>query len=469
VIAYAFVPPTNLVLRTWIASLSSMVVLWVYVLYRHNGRLPLRSDVLVVGGFSLLHLLPPLYISLRLHSNPDLVYVLDKWHLADSYALSILFVTIGVLSFFAGYDVIARQFRHNIASAGTEMAAGRLQVSILIAMVAGTVWLARIYRVSVGGYYWAYKDTAALGGQWFSLTGQISAFGLLIPIILWLLAAKDKRWFLWAILATVLEFAWIVPSGARMEIGTAVLGIVMVTWWHRRHIPWKTLAVLFMIALIIMPIIGQYRYTVRQFVYYDQIDLSSTLQAYLSAQERHHDKAGEGFLSAADVMMSRFHDGAFFLYNLENFRDRYNWFYGETYTSRLPFIFIPYFVYPDRPPIQVHLQEWFPHLISGGDVPATFLGEAYMNFGFWGILIMPLFLGGVLALWDVVFVRYSHNPFMVAVYILYCTKIAYGATTAGFAATLGGFRNYILLAGVLAFAFQVLAVLSRKPSKPEQI
>jgi hypothetical protein len=348
--------------------------------------------------------------------------------------------------------VIARQFRHNIASAGTEMAAGRLQVSILIAMVAGTVWLARIYRISVGGYYHAFQDTSALGGQWFSLTGQISAFGLLLPIILWLLTVKDKRWLPWAVLFTGLELFWILPTGSRGNMRTMVVALVMVTWWYRHHIPWKTLTVLFMIALILVPIIGQYRYTIRQFVSYDQIDLSSTLQAYQQAQRQFTAEAEGDMFVHVDSTLTRVYDGSFLVYILENFEDHYDFLRGQTYYTRLPFVLVPYFLYQDRPIMPVHLNNWFPHLISVGSVPATLLGEAYMNFGFIGLCIIPFFVGGVLAGWDKWFYTRSDDVLFVAVYILCAAKLGILTVGANLASTLGTLRNYVLLVLVLWLA-----------------
>lgn len=69
------------------------------------------------------------------------------------------------------------------------------------------------------------------------------------------------------------------------------------------------------------------------------------------------------------------------------FPDTYDYLYGSSYW-RLLFIFIPRFIYPEKPfDTQNFIGSIFFPLTPGMTVPPGVNGDAYINFGFWGILV----------------------------------------------------------------------------------
>ena len=314
----------------------------------------------------------------------------------------------------------------------------------LIFLLYGVVWLARAIMLARGVYYGAYVSGAFLSGRWASALGLISSFGLIVPIPLWLLSNRVPRWRRWAWLAAALEIAWVLPTGRRLQILETLFMFLLVAWWSNQRIPWRKLAALLVAAIIAFPIVGQYRYTIGRFTDVNRMSIGATLGAIQAAQDRFEREWGETTLDSVDSFAERLYDGQFLGYLLKHYREAHDWEYGRTYYTRVPFVFLPYFAFPHRPVTVVHLTGWFPTLILSGALPITFLGEAYINFGYVGVPIMAFLLGMILAAYDVAFRRRQNDIFVLAVYLWFGKDIPYMVTT-NLAHWLGALRNTVLL------------------------
>ncbi len=457
VAVYVFIPSKNVILRAWLSSLLSLAVIWSYVLQRHNGRLSLRTDVLVMMGFSVTHLIPPLYLSIRVYSRPSL----DGYKVADIYPLVAMVTTIGALALLIGYEMMGRKSRIVVPAKPTGKTQAGTQVLPIILLVSGVVWVARAILLVSGTYYWAYKNVVFLFGRWYSLTNQISGYGLIVPIFLWLLAYRNSRWRLWAWLATAAELAWVVPSGSALNILTVLFGLLLVAWWCNQRLSRTSVATLLVVAVVAMPIIREYRHTISQFIDVNRISFSATVMAAQSAQESFEREGGGTALSYVDSFSQRVYDAKFLGYLLKYYREVYDWEYGRTYYTRVPFLLLPYFIYPNRPIMQVPINHWFV-LAAGGSAPSTFLGEAYVNFGYAGILVMPFLFGIVLGAYDVAFRKRQDDIIVVAVYLLISSGMPF-MVTQSLAGWLGYLRNAVLMVLAMHLALRFLHVRQRTP------
>jgi hypothetical protein len=445
-----FVSEDALVLRTWTTALLGLLVLWLYLLISKNFTLRLRTPVLVVFGISVMYFLPPLYFVLRVHENP----LIDRWNLVAFYPTTNLLVTIGTLIALVGYDLLSARLHSSQSLLDTSKGVDIPPQFILIILIAGVTWIARIWLVSSGGYYHTYKDVDFHFGRWGSLIGAVALYGILVPIILWLWALRGKIGFFLPILATLTELAWVLPSGSRGAFARIMLIAVFIVWHHYQRFP-RLLALIGVAAVLLtMPFMGEYRNVIRDYSSPDVVSFDSTIQAYQDAyQERLH--AAEDQEDFIHETISRLHDGVYTAYILQHYHSRFPWAYGETYYSRIPKVLFPAFVLPELPAPQVHANKWFPHLIYRGSVPLTFFGEAYVNFGYIGILSVPLLWGGIFALWDHFWQTKQHRPYMFALYLLSLSHFV-GAAGMGFVHLLTEMRRYLIVAAAIYLCDRLL-------------
>jgi hypothetical protein len=452
--AHVFVPSSSVILRAWLSSLSALGVIWGSVLQRYGGRLPLRTDVLVMIGFSTTHLLPPLYLSIRLQSAP----FLDAYNVADVYPLVALVTTIGAMALLTGYRITEGPSR--IAARMNQTGKIMPGAQTLLIVIAVVVWVARSVLIAKGAYYWVYSNEAFLFGRWYSATSQITRYGLILPILLWLMAYKKPHWRRWAWVATAGEIAWVVPSGATQRILETLFGLLLVAWWCNKRLPRKWVAALLVVAVVGMPIIREYRYTIGLFTDMNRVSVGATTTAARLARERFEWGQGGTILNYADSSAQRIYDAQFLGYLLKHYREVYDWEYGKTYYIRVPFLLLPYFIFPDRPIMQVPIDHWF-KLVAGGSAPSTFLGEAYINFGYAGILIIPFLFGIILGAYDALFRKRQNDILTVAVYLLIGSGIPF-MVTQSLTSWLAYLRNAVLMVLAIYMGLGFMAFSKRR-------
>lgn len=431
---------SSLVLRTWLSCLGGLTCLWGWLFYRYGRQIPLRLDVMAVVGFSLTALAPPLYLVTRLDTG---VHV-DDYRVADMFPAVALWTTVGAVALLLGY-ALSHHRRKPLPATQPVATASFLPVLISIVVIA---WLARLVLVTQGAYYYVYHDDDFVFGRWFSVLGGIARYGLVGPLTLCLLAAKAPRYRAAAIVATVAEILYILPSGARKETLQLLLAFVLVVWWVRHRIPVLLLSSLLALGLVAVPIVGQYRYTISQSSDFDRVAVGSTVEAARNARTLFDDTVGSDVWTYADSFTNRLYDGQLFGYLLKHYYDVYPAERGATYYTRVPWLLVPYFIYPDRPIMQVALDDWFA-LVGYGSNPTTILGEAYLNFGFAGIPIMAFVIGIVLGLFDRFFEARLSNPFAAGIAIL-TAALTPSMTSTNLASWLGILRDSVLMYFVLA-------------------
>lgn len=433
----------SIVIRTWITSITGLIIIWLYWWKQHEGKALIDSSTMVLFGLSFTHLLPPLYLSLRLEHS----FVADEFNVAGTYALTNLVTTIGAIALLVGYSLVNKRpiagktykTRHIINMTMTNSV-------VFLFFFAIIAWTSRIIMLMSGVYYYINADYSFMGGRWYSVLGQISYYGLMLPMMLWLLSNQNKRWLLWGWIFTILELAWVIPTGGRQYIIQVCLSLILVKINNLREIPWVKILLIGVVILIAFPILGQLRYTSGKYLDINEFNLGTAqYQAFKEATEVV--KESDSVLIAIDYIISRFYDGQFLGYLLKNYRHDYEWEYGKTYSERLPYILMPNFINPDRPIMQVPLGQWY-QLIAGGSQPTTYLGEAYINFGYIGIVSMAFVLGVILGLFENLFRKFSGYTLFTAAYLFFLVTFIYKVSTS-LAVWLADIRNIVLFVIIL--------------------
>lgn len=436
-----FIPSSDVIIGTWLSSLIGLGAIWGFVRFRYRTILPLQSNILVAIGFTILFFLPPLYCSLFFEQAP----MLDVWGVADTYPLVIFATLLGVSALLLGYEAVGKLTRDaNLAGYPSGRSSSRRMTTLVI--VVGVIgWAARGIALSQGIYYTAYQNIEFMVGRWNSIIGQVADYGLLLPVLLWLLSDRERRWRLWAWIFTAAEFLWRIPSGSAGPIFIVLFTFLLVFWWRIKRVPKLPMATLFLVGLVTIPVIREYRYTIGEFTGRRQVSAAATVSGVVGAMERMEGSLEDrGIMAFADHLFSRLFEGQSFAYLLKHYRGTYEWEAGETYLSRLPFVIIPYFLFTDRPIMAVSINEWFDLVV--GSAPVTMLGEAYINFGYVGIPIIGFLVGMILALYDLFTIRrYSNDPIIVSVYIMLGGYMVFALPVQGVANVLSYLRNIVLI------------------------
>lgn len=444
------IPESSVVLRTWLASIAALAGLWGYLFHKYHRRMPVRLDVLTVLGLSAANLLPPLYLCMRTGLSP---YV-DRFDVTDMYPSVSLWTTVGGVALIFGHMMASvgmeerkrflddRPTPESFSRPSSDSTRGVLVIAFVTMAV---TWATRTFLITQGAYYYVYNNNEFIFGRWWSVTSNLGKLGVLAPLLFWLLAIRSPRWRVVALVTTIAEFAYLVPTGARGEMLQVGLAFVLVVWWRRRQIPVALLAILVAVALITLPIIGAYRNTISQFANINEVSMNASIKAARAAQERFDTEeggAGGALVDYADAFINRLYDGQAFGYLLKHYYDVFSAENGRTYYERLPWLAVPYFIYPNRVTMEVPLDLWFP-LTAASSNPSTFLGEAYVNFGYLGIPVVAFFMGFVLGSFDRLFWKWKDNIVALAIYIL-IAAVTPTMVNNNLASWLGLLRNSVL-------------------------
>src|SRR3990172_7381337 len=59
----------SIIISTWITSITGLIIIWIFWWKNNEGKEIINSSTMVLFGLSFTHLLPPLYLSLRLEDS----------------------------------------------------------------------------------------------------------------------------------------------------------------------------------------------------------------------------------------------------------------------------------------------------------------------------------------------------------------------------------------------------------------
>ncbi len=264
----------------------------------------------------------------------------------------------------------------------------QLQRVILITMALSMLdWIAAIWlnggvaEFLVSHWYLRQEDMAARFGSIFvlytrsSLVNQILFTSAAVLYTSQGLKQRKSRWPFTSLISLFLVLG-MVMSGNRIFIATYLLGFLASCWMYGRK---KIVAVLLAASPLIVLVFSAWGW-VRQDVskipdsvdtYVINADVESPAVSKLM-------EVTEG--SAITLLMHMIND----------FGDKYDYLYGSTY-SRLFTFFQPRSLHPKRTPDFGTLAAMLYEPGETTSFGATPLGEAYANFGFFGIFVPPLF------------------------------------------------------------------------------
>lgn len=445
------IPREDFFTQSLSTTLIAVLCICHYLYKRYWKRLTIQADLLIAVNTLVMYLLPVFYFALYFKANPGL----DPVGYRYGYAITSFAMLLGLTMFFLGYETRKPSVYFPSVKI-TENSPSRLSMVLFPLLV--LMWGARFYLLSTGTYYQTFRS-GYQGTPWGSILGVLSTYGLLINGAFFLIAfsEKEKRSrivkFIMAAAVWGAELIWYLPAGSRGQVVTTILAPLFAYILVKKRVPKKVLAMIIIAGLPALCILGSYRYVAPSFYEMNEINLRHIPKAYLAA----------GGLSVKEKafrhLADRFYDGKFLGYLLMNYSNDYDYELGGTY-KEIPAVVIPRFIWTGKPLLSKSMNKWY-SLVGSSAVPITVWGEAYINFSWFGIILIPYLLGLIMKGYDYLFIKRASKQYWVFVYlfsaILFLSFPAEGVVT-----WMSFFLRAIVFAFLLTEAHKFLTIVGRK-------
>lgn len=402
------IPEENFVFRSVSITFIAVFSICYYLYKRYSKRLSIQADLLISINTLAQFLLPVFYLAYYYQANPHL----DPWNHRYGYAVTSFAALLGQTMFFLGYESTKKSAYFPPVKT-IESSLSRMFLLLFPFLV--SIWAGRFILLSSGTYYHVFRSDYQFASPFYSVFAQLDGYGLIIVVALFLIAFSEENKkrrnirFAIATIVFVLEILWYVPAGLRANTAMTVLAPLFAYIFIKRKIPKKALGVLLIAGSLLFVIMGEYRYVTAQFFRASEINLKATVPALLAASNRVH--KGTVLVN----VMDRFYDGRNLEHLLAHYSHDYDYELGSTYKN-MPFVFVPRFIYPDKPVFTTALGNWY-QLLAGTSTPTTFWGESYINFSWFGIVAMSYLLGLFMKGYDYIFIKRASKRYWVYLYV----------------------------------------------------
>lgn len=425
-IAAVAIPRDELMLRTYATVIPATVGIAGYLYGKYRVHFGINTDVLTSIGVLAQFLLPSLYlvvVPLEGYFGYSLSGYLDYF---PDVALAAL---IGQSLFFLGYKAAEWMQKRQSASETTNGIAFSTIARFMHVMFPGVcvVWVSRVILLRTGSYYHILHSQFMFESSFYSILAQISSYGTFVIAGLWVMVfstrqpRQGRKWLTLAVGYTALELLWRFPSGSREPVLVLMAMVLFAYIFVRQLLPIKWIALWIVAGLFVLAFMDFYRYGIAQIA--DQTTGEGVIRsdAVVEAIKESKTKFLEEDYQTGEWLtrsMARLADARSVAAILQNVPSIVPYLGGETY-ARLPWVFVPRFLYPDKPamilPIAAELVDDDPTNTTSS--PTTLIGEAYLNFGWLGLfLVMPL-VGWLSWQYDSAFRQRITHPIWATIYV----------------------------------------------------
>ncbi len=428
-------------------------------LHRRSLHADLASPASLYAGLVLLHFAVP---GLLLGSGLASHIFLNRDN--EAYAVqAILFATLALIAVHLGTQFATTRLAfRNRPGLPKYWSSFRICSVSLVLLAIG--WIARIHIVESNAYFQIARTVQGeLEGPFYAAIRLFEQFPLHVACILsiryWRLGAPTTRFWGSALLLVVLgELAYWLPSGRKLETILALLLPIMIRYLVAKRLPSVPIAVsLLTFLFFLFPLIHQYRVAIEL-----GGDTKELLHTATVAAGEIASGSSKVDISGSDVALSRISllEPLSACVRLLKEGD-WDVMLGTSYGGVLLGL-IPRFIWPDKP--NLHYGTDFGHaagMVWSSDwltsISVTFFGEAYLNFGWAGLLPVAL-LGFIFGLLYCQIRRSSHKETWTLLYAILLPTILYIGGTA--ALYLGA------LIKLLPFYYLIGRFMTRQGRKP---
>jgi len=402
------IPAEKFVFRSVSTTVIATLAIIYYIYERYSNNLCIQADLVIAVSILVQFLLPAIFLTFYYDVFPEL----DFHGYRSGYALTSSAVLLGQLMFFVGYETINKSAYFD--SSKTTPLSFRYMLFIFLPLLF-VVWASRYILLSTGTYYHIFRSEFQFVNPSASIISLINNMGEVPLIAAFVIAfqAKNKRKkriiLCLALVLFVIELFWYMPAGRTAEVIIVILSPLFAYIYIYKKISKLHLVISFIVVLTVLVFFRGYRYyvTADQFKV-DEIRITTLPRGILETSIKSNND-----LIAPTV--DRLYEAKSLAYLLLNYTDDYELEYGENY-KEIWTVIIPRTMWPDKPNLMTHFTDYY-QLIAAGMIPLTFLGESYINFSWFGIIIMSYLLGLFMKGYDSIFMKNASNAVWIYFYL----------------------------------------------------
>lgn len=419
-LSVVLLPKEATFLRTTLAVAPTSIAIIVYLRLKYANEFRISADMLSSIGCLVQFLLPLVYLTgVELEGYYSIVLSGLLEHMPEAALLSYL----GQCFFFIGYEMRAYHKKVDDGVQNGRRLEGMRPYEYLIIMspIIISAWVSRFVLLRTGSYYHLIYSDFREQTPLYSLLAQLSSHELVVLAGLWicvlLVERKEskKAWRITALAFTIAELAWCIPSGSREPLLAVGLAIFMAYMYVMRRIRYRYVLIGTFALLLLLPFMDVFRYAIADIVEPSNIRTEVVGEAFETSRFRFYD---EGYVTGnwLTSAMGRLADVRSVAVIMEGVPSRVPYLMGETYL-RILWILVPRMVYPDKPELILPLGYGLETSRAGTSSPTTVYGEAYLNFGWIGVMLVLPILGFLSRLYDEAFVLRKRSLIWTAVYV----------------------------------------------------
>ncbi len=377
----------NYTLRTLSIGGLTLFALSLHLLVRNTLRDPFHPDILLTVGHLVQFVIPSLIFGTGLFDDILLSHTKQVRSFFPEMLLGVLTAqTIFNLPFCLIPRYSFELYRK------TEKG-----LPFFITALALAVWLSRCAILATGSYF-HFGSTFMFTSTLYSPLAVISTLGriVLAYVLIRMLEAKSLRQKVLPVLYLILEISWHLFSGKREGLLIAILCIVLVYILVRKKLPLFYSLVFLFVLFVGSVFFSYYRDAMRGRLSHQEVSIIDASRKALEFQ---------GHLNvrkSINITLDRLNDGQFTAGCFKSVPNPVGFLHGQSYKMIL-WIPVPRLLYSARPNFIVNYWSLFRPEITSSSAPVTTIGEAYINFGWFGIPVVFLLLGLVYRGMDSIF------------------------------------------------------------------
>jgi hypothetical protein len=287
-----------------------------------------------------------------------------------------------------------------------------------IILLAIAAWASRLLIVLTDSYFHSRHSDFMFKSVLFSPMAIFSTMGRIVTAYMAIRIFKSKG--IWkektAKIYLVFEIAWFLFSGVREGLLLTILCVILGYIIVHRKIPLHYSLIFLLFLFAGSSFLHYYRIAVKSQPASQQVSIIAASKQAIETQKKLGPKMA--FFRVVD----RLNDGQYTAGCLKLVPESMPFLHGKTY-KMIYWIPVPRVLYPARPKFIVNYLSLANPEITSGSAPVTAIGEAYINFGWFGIPIVFVLLGLVYRGMDSVFKsRLTYNQ--AAILIFFSTLVA---------------------------------------------
>jgi hypothetical protein len=289
--------------------------------------------------------------------------------------------------------------------------------SFFIILIAVGVWACRFFIVLTKSYFHSGSSDFMSTSTFYSPLAIFDRLGSIVVAYaaLRIFGAGGVCRAIFPKLYITVEIAWHLFSGKREGLFITLLCVILSYILVRRKIPAHYLLVFFFVLFVGVPFLQYFRESTRTQSDYGEISIMEAAKEALVQQKQSNVR------NTLNIVLDRLNDGQFAAGCFKAVPESIPYFYGKTY-KMIFWILVPRVMYSGRPQFTVSYDSLIRPWITGTSAPVTTIGEAYINFGWFGISLVFFLLGFIYKFMDSIFKpRLSYAE--AAILIFFCILV----------------------------------------------